>query len=84
MTGTSEQRIAEALERIDGNLGRIADVLEEGGLNDIADAFTIIAMAVTGMEPELEDEDLPEHLGRALPVGLVRAAGRGTIRDWPC
>ena len=45
MTGTSEQRIAEALERIDGNLGRIADVLEEGGLNDIADAFTIIAMA---------------------------------------
>ncbi|MXX88498.1 MAG: alkaline phosphatase family protein [Boseongicola sp. SB0677_bin_26] len=61
MTGTSEGRIAEALERIDGNLGRIADVLEEGGLNDIADAFTIIAMAITGMEPELEDEDLPEH-----------------------
>lgn len=61
MTGTSEQRIAEALERIDGNLGRIADVLEEGGLNDIADAFTIIAMAVSGMEPELEDDDLPEH-----------------------
>ncbi len=61
MTGTSEQRIAEALERIDGNLGRIADVLEEGRLNDIADAFTIIAMAVSGMEPELEDDDLPEH-----------------------
>ncbi|MDE0346048.1 MAG: hypothetical protein OXI66_09760 [Boseongicola sp.] len=61
MTGTSEGRIAEALERIDGNLGRIADVLEEGGLNDIADAFTIIAMAITGMEPGLEDEDLPEH-----------------------
>ena len=61
MTGTSEQRIAEALERIDGNLGRIADVLEEGGLNDIADAFTIIAMAVSGMEPELEVDDLPEH-----------------------
>ena len=61
MTGTSEGRIAEALERIDGNLGRIADVLEEGGLNDIADAFTIIAMTITGMEPGLEDEDLPEH-----------------------
>ena len=61
MTGTSEGRIVEVLERIDGNLGRIADVLEEGGLNDIADAFAIIAMAVTGMEPELEDEDLPEH-----------------------
>ena len=61
MTGTSEGRIAEALERIDGNLERIADVLEEGGLNDIADAFTIIAMAITGMEPELDDEDLPGH-----------------------
>ena len=61
MTGTSDGRIAEALERIDGNLERIADVLEEGGLNDIADAFTIIAMAVTGMEPELEDEDLRGH-----------------------
>ena len=61
MTGTSEARIAEALERIDGNLERIADALEEGGLNDIADAFTIIAMAVTGMDPELEDEDLPGH-----------------------
>ncbi|MXW86452.1 MAG: hypothetical protein F4103_12320 [Boseongicola sp. SB0673_bin_14] len=61
MTGTSEGRIAEALERIDGNLGRIADVLEEGGLNDIADAFTIIATAVSGMVPELEDDDLPEH-----------------------
>ncbi|MXY33582.1 MAG: hypothetical protein F4Y60_05735 [Boseongicola sp. SB0664_bin_43] len=61
MTGTSEGRIAEVLERIDGNLGRIAGVLDEGGLNDIADAFTIIAMAVTGMEPELEDEELPEH-----------------------
>ena len=63
MTGTDEGRIAEALERIDGNLGRIADVLEEGGLNDIADAFTIIAMAVTvtGTEPGLEDEDLPER-----------------------
>ena len=48
--GTSEGRIAEALERIDGNLGRIADAIEEGGLNDIADAFTIIAMAITGME----------------------------------
>lgn len=59
MTGTGEERIAEALERIDGNLGRIADVLEEGGLNDIADAFTIIAMAISGMEPE--DDDLPEH-----------------------
>ena len=61
MTGTSEGRIVEVLERIDGNLERIADVLEEGGLNDIADAFTIIAMAVTGMEPDLEDEDLPGH-----------------------
>ena len=61
MTGTSEQRIAEALERIDGNLERTADVLEEGGLNDIADAFTIIAMAVSGMEPGLDDDDLPEH-----------------------
>ncbi|MDE0696633.1 MAG: hypothetical protein OXH76_12470 [Boseongicola sp.] len=61
MTGTSEGRIAEVLERIDGNLGRIADVLEEGGLNDIADAFTIIAMAVSGMEPGLDDDDLPEH-----------------------
>ena len=61
MTATSEERIAEALKRIDGNLGRISDVLEEGGLNDIADAFTIIAMAITGMEPELEDDDLPEH-----------------------
>ncbi len=61
MTGTSEGRIAEVLERIDGNLGRIAGVLDEGGLNDIADAFTIIAMAVTGTEPELEDEELPEH-----------------------
>ena len=61
MTGSSEGRIAEALERIDGNLERIADVLEEGGLNDIADAFTIIAMAVTGMDPEFVDEDLPGH-----------------------
>ena len=59
MTGTSDGRIAEALERIDGNLKRIADALAEGGLNDIADAFTIIAMAVTGMDPELDDEDLP-------------------------
>ena len=61
MTGTSEGRIVEVLERIEGNLERIADVLEEGGLNDIADAFTIIAMAVSGMEPEFENEDLPEH-----------------------
>ena len=60
-TGADEGRIAEALERIDGNLERIADALEEGGLSDIADAFTNIAMAVTGMAPELEDEDPPEH-----------------------
>ena len=61
MTGTGEGRIAEVLERIDGNLGRIADNLEEGGLNDIADAFTIIAIAVTGMERELEAENLSGH-----------------------